>query len=213
MEFNIITVFPNFYDGFLKSSLIGKAIDKGLLKINIIDLKTFGIGNYNKVDDKPYGGGSGMVIRVDVVDRALKSIKNPGYKILFEANGKIFTQKTAQNLSAKHKNITLICGRFEGFDSRVKTLVDQSISVGKYITMGGEAPSIILIESISRLVPGVIGNKESTVEESYSKKYILEYPSYTKPRNYNGLEVPEVLLNGDHKKIEEWKNTMGKIRI
>ena len=212
MEFNIITVFPEFFDGFLKTSLIGKAISKKVLKINIIDLKKYGIGQYNKVDDTPYGGGAGMVIRVDVINEALKSIKNPGYKILLEASGKKYTQSTAKVLSQNYSAITLICGRFEGFDYRVKKLVDTSISVGNYVTMGGEAPATIIVESVSRLIPNVIGNLDSTIEESYSNKYLHEYPLYTKPRDFNNQKVPNVLLEGNHKKIEEWRNKKGKLK-
>lgn len=213
MVFNLVTAFPNFYTSFLQTSLIKKAIDKNFITFNVVDLKLFGKGRYKKIDDTPYGGGTGMVIRVDVVDQALKSITNKGTVILMCPTGTQFTQNYANRLAHNSKNITIISGRFEGFDKRVYSLVDKVISVGPYVTMGGEAPSLILIESISRLIPGVIGNINSTIEESFSNKYKKEYPLYTKPEVYNNSAVPSVLLSGNHKEIENWRIKNGRLKI
>ena len=211
MIFNLISAFPHFYVSFLETSLIKKSIESNILQFNLVDLKKFGLGKYKKIDDTPYGGGPGMVIRVDVVDRALKSIKDPGYKILLAPSGKKFTQNKSKKFS-EMDTISLICGRYEGFDFRVNSLVDVVISVGDYITMGGEAPSLILIDSISRLIPGVLGDIKSTIEESHSEKYVIEPPIYTRPETYNNMQVPNILLSGDPKKIEDWKNKSGKLR-
>lgn len=212
MVFNLVTAFPHFYKSFLQTSLIKKAIDKKCISFNIVDLKSFGVGKYKKIDDTPYGGGNGMVIRVDVVDRALSSISNKGTVILMCPTGTQFTQKQASKLVKNATIITIISGRFEGFDKRIYSLVDNVVSVGPYITMGGEAPSLILIESISRLVPGVIGNIKSTIEESHSLKYKKEYPLYTKPKKYNNNIVPSILLSGNHKEIEKWRFKNSKIK-
>ncbi len=211
MTFNVLTAFPNFYTSFFETSLIKKAIESKVLNFNIIDFKDFGLGKFKKIDDTPYGGGPGMVIRVDIVDKALNTLDNKGYTVLLAPSGKRLTQSKVQEL-AKHENITLICGRYEGFDYRVTSLVDEVISVGDFITMGGEAPSLILIESISRLKKDVIGDIQSTVEESHSDKYESEPPIYTRPEVYKDLSVPKVLLSGNHKEIEVWKNKNGKLR-
>lgn len=205
MVFNLITAFPNFYSSFLSTSLVSKAISQNNLKFNIVDLKDFGIGKYKKVDDTPYGGGSGMVIRVDVVASALDSIENPGKIIALSPKGIPYKQDNALQLSKTDKPITLISGRYEGFDQRIFELVDKTFYIGEFITLGGEAPSLCIIESIIRLKKGVIGNLESTKEESFSKKFYKEYPIYTKPIEFNGKVVPKVLTSGNHAKIEAWR--------
>ena len=213
MVFNLVTAYPKFYTSFLQTSLIKKAIDKKFIKFNLVDLKLFGKGRYKKIDDTPYGGGTGMVIRVDVVDQALNSITNKGTVILMCPTGAQFTQNYANRLARSSENITIISGRFEGFDKRVYSLVDKVISVGPYVTMGGEAPSLIIIESVSRLIPGVIGNINSTIEETFSNKYKKEYPLYTKPEVYNNSAVPSVLLSGNHKEIENWRIRNSKLNV
>jgi len=209
MKINIITPFPEFYDSFLKTSLIKKAIDNRVVEFNIIDLKKFGIGKYNKIDDKPYGGGVGMIIRVDVIEKAIESISSKGIKIALTPSGKVFNQKYAKELSIE-KEITIISGRYEGFDERVYKLVDKKISIGEFITMGGEAPSLCIIEATVRLIPGVLGKIESTIEESFSTNIIKEYPQYTRPEKYKKLAVPKVLLSGNHKNIQEWRKSKSK---
>lgn len=209
MVFNLVTAFPDFYESFFKTSLIKKAIDKNLLTFNLVDLKDFGLGKFKKIDDTPYGGGPGMLIRVDVVDKALNSIKNKGKTVLLSPSGVTYKQEKAKQFS-NLENITLVCGRYEGFDYRVTNLVDEIISIGDFITMGGEAPSLIIIESIVRLKKGVIGDIESTIEESFSDKYKIEPPLFTRPEIYQGVEVPKVLLSGNHKEIENWKDLHSK---
>jgi len=204
MNYNIITIFPEIFDSFIKTSLIGKAVEKNSISLNIVDLKSFGIGNYKQLDDKPYGGGPGMILRVDVLDSAIKSIKNPGKVVVLSPKGNTFNQKKAAELS-KEQNITLVCGRYEGFDQRILEIADEVISIGNFVTMGGEIPSQVIIEATARLVPGVIGDICSTEEESFSNRKIIEHPIYTKPEVYKGKAVPKVLLSGDHGKIAKWK--------
>lgn len=207
MVINIISIFPEFYDSFLKTSLVKKAISKGVIKINLIDLKDFGVGKYNKVDAPNYSGGPGMVLKPEVVVNALESVVNKNaHNIAITPKGKIFNQDKAKDLS-KVEEITIVCGRYEGFDERIFSFVDEKISLGEFITMGGEAPSLCIIESIIRLIPNVIGNIESVKNESHAKKGVLEEPIYTRPEEFRGLKVPEVLLSGDHKKITEWKES------
>lgn len=214
--FNIVTAFPKFFDSFLQTSLIKKSIDKELLLFNIVDLKNFGIGNYNKIDDKPYSGGTGMVIRVDVVDKALSSLKNKGKVIALTPKGKLFKQEDAavlqQYCNGTVNPLTILCGRYEGFDARVFDLADKLYSIGEFVTIGGEAPAMCLIESIIRLQKGILGDLESTTEESYSNKYYTEYPIYTRPEVYKGKSVPKVLLSGNHKEVEDWKNLSGVVK-
>ncbi|MBP7859534.1 tRNA (guanosine(37)-N1)-methyltransferase TrmD [Patescibacteria group bacterium] len=204
MIFNIVTAFPNFYDSFLETSLIKKAIDNEIISFNIVDIKKFGLGKYRQIDDRPYGGGCGMVLKVDVVASTLESIRNKGCVIALSPKGEMFNQKEAQSLS-KLSSITLISSRYEGFDERVYSLCEKTISIGNYVTMGGEVPSLVLIEAISRLIPKVIQNKDSVKQESFSKGTEKEYPQYTKPLEFNGMKVPDILLSGNHKKIKEWR--------
>jgi len=212
MIINILTLFPSFFESPLSQSIIFKAIEKGKVKFKIYNLRDFGIGKRKNVDAKPYGGGPGMVLRVDVLDKAIQKIKKEDKKtkiILLTPKGKIFNQQIAQKLS-KEKSITLICGHYEGFDERIRDFVDEEISVGNFILSGGESAAIVIIDAIVRLLPQVLGNPSSLQEESFSRigrngGMALEYPQYTRPRKYKGKEVPSVLLSGDHKKIEEWR--------
>ncbi len=204
ITFNIVTAFPNLFDCFIKESLIKKAMEKKILKINIINLREYGIGKHKKIDDTIYGGGAGMLLRPDVINRAIRKVTN-SYKIALSPKGEQYTQKTAKELTSR-KNITLICGRYEGFDTRTLKEMDKVITIGPYITMGGEIPAMVIIESVSRLIQGVLGNIESIKEESFTDEGYLEYPLYTKPYNYKGKKVPKILLSGNHKKIKEWRN-------
>lgn len=204
LTYNIVTAFPELFDCFINTSLVKKGITNNVINVNLVDLKEFGIGKYKKMDSPPYGGGPGMVLRVDVVDKAVKSLKNPGTLVALSPKGKTFNQKTAVKLSTE-KNITLLCGRYEGFDQRILDMCDMVISIGNYVTMGGEIPAQVIIESTSRLVPGVLGDLESTEQESFSDYSKKEYPIYTKPETYNKKSVPKVLLSGNHKLIKDWK--------
>ena len=228
MQIDILTMFPKMFSGPLTESILARAQKKGIIKIKIHDLKKWGLGSYKKVDDKPYGGGSGMVMRIDIIDKALKSVtkgKKP-YVILLSAKGKTFSQEKAQQLSNK-KHLVFLCGHYEGVDERIFKLVTEEISIGDYILTGGELPAMVLIDSIARLIPGVIGKESSLSEESFSKglaklkspssilplikgevgggNKFLEYPHYTRPEIYQGKKVPSVLLSGHHAKIKEWR--------
>lgn len=204
MKINFLTLFPNYYEPFLKESIISKAIEKKIVSFEVIDFRNFSKNKHKKVDDEIYGGGHGLLIQVEPIDLALDSLKNRGgYKILVSPQGKKFTQEIANQLS-KFSEITLISGRYEGFDERVVDLVDIELSIGDYVTTGGELPSMIIADAIVRLVDKVI-REESHINDSFQKEGLLDYPQYTRPRSYKGMEVPEVLFNGNHKEIEKWK--------
>jgi len=204
MQFDIITIFPDFFTTPLKYGIISKAIEKKIIKITLHNLRDYSNDKHNKVDDRPFGGGAGMVFMVEPIYNALKKIKgNDSYTILLSPSGKLFNQKKAKELSLK-KNIIIICPRYEGVDERVKEFVDEEISIGDYILTGGETAALVLIETISRYIKGVVGREESVKNESFENG-LLDYPQYTQPRDFMGRKVPEVLLSGNHKLIEEWR--------
>jgi len=218
MKFDVITLFPEMFESVFSKSIIKRALDKKIIEIKYHQLRQWSWNNYGAVDDRPYGGDVGMLIRVDVIDRAIKTLCPPSADISLEkgdfkkpriiltsARGKRFTQADARRL-AKEKNLIIICGHYEGFDERVSALVDEEISIGDYVLIGGEIPAMVLIDSISRLLPGVLGKDESSHVESFSgKSHHIEFPQYTRPAEYKGQKVPEVLLSGDPKKIKEWQ--------
>jgi len=204
MKIDILTLFPNMFSA-LDESMILAAKKKGLVEINIHDLRKWAYDKRGSADDRPYGGGIGMLIRVDVIDNALKEIKTKDSKvILLDAAGEKFVQKKAISLS-KEKHLILICGHYEGLDHRVhEHLVDEIISVGDYVLTGGEIPAMIIADAVTRLIPGVL-EEEATQKESHSEEGVLEYPQYTRPDNYNGWQVPEILKSGNHAEIEKWR--------
>lgn len=202
MKINFLTIFPKYYEAFKSESIISKAIEKKIVEINVIDFRDFTLHKQNKVDDEIYGGGSGMLLMVEPIDRALNSIKEKTKIILMSPQGKPFTQKKALKLS-KEESITFIAGRYEGFDERVRSLVHEEISIGDYVLTGGELPSMVIADSVIRLIPNVI-KKESHQNDSFQNN-LLDYPQYTRPAIYKGMKVPEVLLNGNHKEIENWR--------
>lgn len=204
-SFKIITLFPDFFYSPLKSSLLGRAIDDQLIKIAIIDLKAFSTDKFHRCDDSPYGGGSGMVIQAAPLFRAIESVKENKTKVLLTSPaGMPLNQELVKNLSAE-EDICIICGHYEGIDQRViDRHVDYEISVGDYIISAGEYAALIIVDSIARYVPGFMSNPDSLLEESF-ESHLLEYPHYTRPPEIDGLEVPAVLLSGDHKKIREWR--------
>jgi len=206
MKFDILTLFPKMFESPFGESMIKKAVDKAIVEIRTHDLRKWAWNSYGAVDDKPYGGGVGMLIRVDVIDRALKDIKTNGARvILTSARGKRMSQDDVKRLS-QYKNLIIICGHYEGFDQRVNELVDEEISIGDYVLTGGEIPAMVMIDSISRLLPGVLGKDASSEVESHSMSGYIEFPQYTRPEEYNGKKVPKVLLSGDPKKIKAWQN-------
>ncbi|MCX6811132.1 MAG: tRNA (guanosine(37)-N1)-methyltransferase TrmD, partial [Candidatus Berkelbacteria bacterium] len=204
MIIDIITLFPKMFKGPFSESLIFRAQKKGIVKIKIHNLRDWAKSKHNQVDDSPYGGGAGMVLKVDVIDRAVSAFKKKGTKIiLLTPQGKKFDQKKAKKL-AKNQHLILICGHYEGFDERIRKLVDEEISIGDYILTGGELPAMIIADAVVRLLPGVVGKNESLKHESFENN-LLDYPVYTKPEIYKKWRVPEVLLSGNHKKIAEWR--------
>jgi tRNA (guanine37-N1)-methyltransferase len=205
MKIDILTLFPAMFRGPFDESIVKRAQDKSLVEIVIHDLRQWADDERGTVDDRPYGGGVGMVIQVDIIKRALDDIKQKNSKvILLTPQGQKFSQDKAIELS-KEQNIILICGHYEGFDERIREhLVDEEISVGDYVLTGGELPAMAVTDSIVRLIPGVLPKEEATKYESFSEN-LLEYPQYTRPEEYNGWKVPDILLSGDHAKIDKWR--------
>ncbi len=207
MHFHILTIFPEYFESPFKIGLLKKALDKGLIKVSLYNLRDFAEDKHKVVDDEPYGGGEGMVFKPEPLYKAITTIKNnyPDIHVIYlSPQGRLFNQEIAEGL-AKRKNLLLICGRYEGIDERIRRyFVDEEISIGDYVVFGGEVASLVLIEAISRLIPGVVGKRDSVERESFTSG-LLKYPCYTRPQEFMGYKVPEVLLSGDHKKIEEYR--------
>lgn len=209
LEFKIVTIYPEFFDSFLRHGLIKRALESRKIAIDTINLRAYGLGKHLKVDGAPYGGGAGMLLRPEPVVEALeeceKSVSGDKMtKVLLSPQGVRFTQDKAEELSRSKLPIVLVCGRFEGFDERIRDFVDEEISIGDYLLQGGEVAAMTIVESVGRLVPGVVGNRESLHTESF-KDSLLEYAQYTKPMQFRGIGVPEVLVSGNHRKIAEWR--------
>lgn len=211
LHFEVLTLFPDIFSSFLEESLIKRAINRKYLHIGLVNFRKHGLGKHLKVDDKPYGGGPGMVLRVEPIAHTLSEQKkihlaagHRTHSILLTPQGKPFTQEKANELSQKEAVLTLICGRYEGFDERIRSLVDEEISGGDFICLGGEVIAMTIIEAISRLRPNFLGNVSSPENESFSES-LLEFPQYTRPLSFEGMEVPKELLSGHHKKIVAWR--------
>ena len=204
MKIEILSLFPNMFTGFLEDSIIKRAILKGSVDIKIINFRDYSKLSNNQVDDTPYGGGAGMVIRPECIFDCLDDInpKKDAYVILMTPDGKTYNEAKAKELT-NIKHLIIICGHYEGFDERIRTLVNEEISIGDFVLTGGEVPAMAIVDSITRLLPGVI-NSESLTSESFENN-LLDYPTYTKPAQYRGLSVPDVLLSGNHQKIKEWR--------
>lgn len=217
LQFDILTIFPAMIDSYTKESILGRAQKAKLIEVNAHDIRTYSTDKHHKVDDTPYGGGPGMVMKVEPFDLALKKIKKGtrgkglGTRvILTAANGKTFMQNDARRLAA-YNQIIFLCGRYEGIDQRVEdNLVDETFSVGNYVLTGGELPALVMTDAIARNIPGVLGAEASLDKESHTEEGYLEYPQYTKPETYKKWSVPEILLSGDHKKIETWRENQSK---
>lgn len=214
MRFDILTIFPTIFESYLNESIIKRAIKKKLIKIFIHNIRDFSKDPHKKVDDTPYGGGAGMLMTPQPIYDCIKHVKkqNKGPVVYLSPKGEQFTQKKAEkllkNITKKNKGVILLCGRYEGIDQRViSLLVDKEISIGKYILTGGELPALVLIDVLTRLIPGVLGKEESFNEDSFSKSIYgkKEYPQFTRPRVFKGKKVPEVLISGNHEKIREWR--------
>lgn len=206
MKIDVLTLFPDMFAGPFDASIVKRAQAKGLISVEVHDLRKWGEGERRNVDDRPYGGGVGMILRVDILDEAISKLKTANSKvILLDATGTKYTQQKAREYS-KFEHIILIAGHYEGVDHRVhEHLVDEVVSIGDYVLTGGEIPAMVVVDSVIRLLPGVLGKDESSADESHKEPGYLEYPQYTRPEIYKGWEVPKVLLSGNHKKIEEWR--------
>lgn len=211
MQIDVLTIFPKMFDSVLGESIVKRAQKKGVVRINIINLRSFSKDKHRKVDDKPFGGGPGMIMSVEPFFEAMNYLR---YKtcakrlkarvILMSPKGPPFNQRLAKKI-ARYEHIILLCGHYEGIDERIReNLIDEEISIGDFVLTGGELPAMAIIDAVVRLLPGALGNKDSTKEDSFSKD-LLEHPQYTRPADYKGLKVPEVLLSGDHKRIKEWR--------
>ena len=204
MKIDILTLFPSMFDGFKENSIIKRAINDEKVEINVINIRDYSKDPHKKVDDYPFGGGAGMVLRVDVLYDAILAVKKEDSKvILLTPQGKTFNQKEAIRLK-NNKHLILVCGHYEGFDERILNFIDEEISIGDFILTGGEIPAMVITDTITRLIDGVI-KEESYTNETFSDN-LLDYPVYTKPVSFKGLDVPEVLLSGNHAKIEEYRN-------
>ena len=208
MKIDLLTIFPEMFESFLSASIIGRAREAGLLDIHATDIRPYSQNKHKNTDDYPFGGGAGMLMLAQPIADAMKAVTRPpfqGKRIYMSPRGMPLTQALAQQLS-QEEQLVILCGHYEGVDQRVlDKYIDMEISVGDYVLTGGETAAMVLIDCVSRLVPGVLGSAESAGDESFSNDGLLEYPQYTRPRVFEDMEVPEVLLNGDHKKISQWR--------
>ncbi|MGY8767091.1 MAG: tRNA (guanosine(37)-N1)-methyltransferase TrmD [Pirellulales bacterium] len=220
MRFDVLTLFPEMFPSYLGQSLLEKAITSELVEVHLHDMRKWANDKHNRVDDRPFGGGPGMVIRAEPVVECVEHIQDdsnsmtsPGHLVLLTPQGRKLDQTVVEEL-AQLERIVLICGRYEGFDQRVSDLLDpDEISIGDFILNGGEVAAMSIVDAVIRLVPGVLGHEQSSVDDSFSLgNRLLEFPQYTRPREYRGLEVPEVLLSGDHKKIAQWRAEQSILR-
>jgi tRNA (guanine37-N1)-methyltransferase len=209
MRFDVCTLFPEMFESYLGQSLLKKAIDRSLVGVRLWDFRDFTEDKHNKVDDRPFGGGPGMLIRCQPVFDCVEAVRHddptPGQLILLGPQGRRLTQRVVEEL-AGHQRLILLCGRYEGFDERVRLgLEPMEISAGDFIANGGEVPAMLVIDTVIRLIPGVLGDETSSKYESFAESGLLEYPQYTRPREYRGMTVPEVLLGGDHAAVDRWR--------
>ena len=208
MKIQVITLFPEMFEQVLNSSMMWKAQNNNAATFSIINLRDFGIGPRKQVDDTPYGGGDGMLLKPEPFFEAIKFAKEKSPNALVVAmtpSKTVLTQKIAENFANEQKDLIIICGHYEGFDERIFTLVDQKISIGQFVLTGGELPAMVLIDAVVRLLPNVLGGEDSALIESYSDGDNIEFPQYTRPAEYQGLKVPEVLLSGHHANIDKWR--------
>ena len=208
MKIQIITLFPEMFDQVLNNSMMWKAQNQGVVSFSLINLRGFGIGPRKTVDDTPYGGGDGMLLKPEPLFAAVEFAKksSPNARVVaMTPNETVWNQQLAQNYAESSQDLIILCGRYEGFDARIFEIVDEKISIGKFVLTGGELPAMILIDSIVRLIPGVLGGEKSAEIESYSDGDNLEFPQFTRPADFRGMKVPEVLLNGHHAEIDKWR--------
>ncbi len=207
MRFDVLTIFPEIIESYISVSIIKRAIDKGIIDVRVHNIRDYTTDKHRQVDDYPYGGGSGMIFKPEPLFNAIEAIMKDGisrHRILTSPGGRVFTQEVAGEFAEKHSAIMIICGRYEGVDERVKVLIDEEVSIGDYVLTGGELASLVIIDAVSRLVPGVLGDECSAEDESFSTG-LLEYPQYTRPSVFRGMRVPDVLLSGNHQEIKRWR--------
>ena len=211
-NFDVITLFPKAFELIKNSGVITRALEKNLVDVNLYDLREYGEGSYRQVDDKPYGGGAGMVLKPEPIFKAHESIKKfqKSKTLLMTPQGKVLKQKDFVRWSNLDQ-IIIICGQYEGFDERVRTLANEEVSLGDFVLTGGEIPAISIINGVTRLIPGTLGDPDSLINESHNSN-LLEYPQYTRPNLFKGMKVPDILLSGNHKEIEAWRKDQMKMR-
>jgi tRNA (guanine37-N1)-methyltransferase len=216
MRFDVLTLFPEIFHGYLGQSILKLAIERGLVEIHLWDIRDWATGKHKSVDDRPFGGGPGMVMMCEPVYDAVEAIRpqaaDPGLLVMLTPAGERLTQPLVNRL-AQEKRLILLCGRYEGFDERIRLgLQPLEVSIGDFVCNGGEVPAMVVIDTVVRLVPGVLGDEESVKEESHSHEGVIEYPQYTRPRDFRGMEVPEILLSGNHPEIARWRQEQSKQR-
>jgi tRNA (guanine37-N1)-methyltransferase len=215
MRFDVLTLFPDLFSGFLSQSILKLAIDRGLVQINLWNIRDWAAGKHKSVDDRPFGGGPGMVMMPGPVFECVETIQaqaESGELIMLTPAGERLTQRIVEELATK-KRLLLLCGRYEGFDERIRLgLKPREISAGDFVCNGGEVPAMLVIDTVIRLIPGVLGDEESAADESHSQEGRLEYPQYTRPREFRGMSVPEVLLSGDHGAVAKWRKHQSDLR-
>lgn len=216
MRFDVLTLFPEMFTGYLSNGLLRLAIERGLVDVQLWNFRNWAEGVRRNVDDRPYGGGPGMLLSCDPIYQCVESVQaesdEPGQLVMLSPQGRTLKQSVVRELS-EHKRLLLLCGRYEGFDERIRIgLKPMEISVGDFIANGGEVPAMLLIDTVIRLIPGVLGEETSSQFESFADEQLLEYPQYTRPREYRGMSVPEVLLNGNHQEIEDWRRNQSHLR-
>jgi tRNA (guanine37-N1)-methyltransferase len=213
MKVQVITLFPEMFEGVLNSSMLWKAQEKELVEYKLINLRDFGLGPRKQVDDTPYGGGDGMLLKPEPLFAAVEHAKKAdpdAHVLLMTPRGDLFTQEMAREFAATEAGLIIICGRYEGYDERITTIIDKQISIGEYVLTGGELPAMIIVDAVTRLIPGVLGGETSAEKESFSEPGVVEHPQYTRPEEFRGLKVPDVLLSGHHAEIEKWRKEQQK---
>lgn len=217
MRFDVLTLFPEMFSGYLGQSLLNKAIERGIVDVQLHDIRRWATGKHQKVDDRPFGGGPGMVLMVEPVVACVEAVQAadaaPGRLVMLTPQGRTLSQRVVEEL-AQHKRLILLCGRYEGFDQRVTDLLQpEELSIGDFVLNGGEVAAMVVIETVIRLIPGFLGDEESSIQDSFSSgNRWLECPQYTRPREFRGLSVPEVLLGGDHEAIARWRKEQSFLR-
>lgn len=210
MKVQIITLFPEMFENVLNTSMLWKAQEKNLVEYKLINLRDFGLGPRKQVDDTPYGGGDGMVLKPEPLFAAVEHAKEKDPEaqvLLMTPRGELFTQEIARGFAATEAGLIIICGRYEGYDERITAIIDKQISIGQYVLTGGELPTMIIADAVTRLIPGVLGGETSAINESFSEGSEVEYPQYTRPEDFQGLKVPQVLLSGNHAEVAKWRKS------